>query len=92
MSHIKTLVLAAVTVCFAGAALAQMPSTSPPDRTQPATSMQDRQTAAKAKREEAAQRRAAEKAKRDACRAEAKEKKIGLLKRNGYVRECMKRA
>lgn len=89
--HTRTLVLVAAIVGFSGVAFAQMPSTSPPDRSQPATTMQDRQTAAKIRREEAAQRRAAEKQKRAACRAEAKEKKIGLLKRNGYVRDCMKR-
>lgn len=91
MSPTKILVIAAATSCYAGIALAQMPSASPPDRSQPATSMPDRQTAAKARRDEAVQRRAAEKQKRAACREEARQKKISFLKRSGYIRECMKR-
>ena len=77
----------AATVFFPTIASAQAPSS-----TAPVTGMKpDRTTAPAATRKAMMAREAEKRKKRAACRAEARAKKIGLLKRPAYVRECAAR-
>ena len=72
------------------ASLAQGPGTSP---TAPVTGMKpDRTTADAATRKAMRKREAALRQKRSACRKQARQQKIPLLKRRAFVKACVARS
>jgi hypothetical protein len=89
MLRCRMLCVIAVLGLFAGSALAQTESTTDPNKTGPVTSRPDRTTGDYADKARMAQERSELKQKRAGCVAQAKEQKIGLLKRGRFIHQCM---
>ena len=88
----RILAALALTVCVALPSFAQTDARGTRSPSTPVTAAPDRQTADRPTREQQAQRRAALKQKRADCRRQAKEQKIGFLRRGRFIRDCMKRS
>ena len=83
-------VLIAITMVASLALPAISSAQAPADKTAPMTGIKpDRTIADPATRKAMHEKEAALKHKRADCRAKAKAEKIALLKRLGYVRDCM---
>ncbi len=76
--------------CVAAPALAQTDQGRGGDPNAPVTARPDRQVADPARRQRDTERRAATRQKRTECRRQARQQKIGVLKRGEFVRNCMR--
>jgi hypothetical protein len=84
---LKTTIIMSMTILLGAAAPQALAQSG--DKTAPVTSRPDRTTADPAARKQMQEKRAALRAKRNACIKEFKAAKISLLKRNTFINACM---